>query len=66
MMNQRAPSIECLIRQAFGLLLEIRRHRQARRLLTLAVAFLKMLIRDAGAHEPPVVVSVRAVRIPKC
>ncbi len=64
-MNERAPSIERLVRQAFGLLLEIRRDRQARRLLTLAVAFLKMLVRQTRTNEPPVVLSVQALRILK-
>ncbi len=65
MMNDHGASIECLVRQAFGLLLEIRRDRQARRLLTLAVAFLRMLVRETGTDEPPVVFSVQAIRIPK-
>lgn len=64
-MRQDPPSVERLVRQAFGLLLEIRQQRQARRSLTLALAFLKMLARNRGRDEPPVVISIRAVRIPR-
>jgi len=62
-MERQAPSVETLIRHAFALLLEIRRDREARRLLSLAIAFLKTLLRDADTHAQPVVLSVQALRI---
>ncbi len=64
-MSRPMPFIEALVRQAFGLLLEIRATRNARRSLTLAVAFLETLVRDTHTETPPVVVSVQAVRIRK-
>jgi len=62
-MERQTPSVETLTRHAFGLLLEIRRDREARRLLSLAIAFLKTLVRDADTHAQPVVLSVQALRI---
>ena len=64
-MSRQPPSIETLVRQAFGLLIEIRAHREARWQLTLAVAFLQGLLRKACAEATPVLISVQAVRIGK-
>ncbi len=61
-MNSREASVESLVRQAFGLLLELRQNRHAQRLLPLAVAYLETLCRDTTARELPVIVSVRAVQ----
>lgn len=64
-MNRRNHSVEYLVREAFALLLELRAHPEAGRLLSQARAFLDMLRRQKGADEPPMVISVRAVRIRK-
>lgn len=64
-MAQHVASTECLVREAFGLLLDVRRHPEARHLLVQVIAFLKMLVRDPGRDGPPVVLSVRAVSIAK-
>jgi hypothetical protein len=62
-MSRTTPAVEALVRQAFGLLLEIRSHPEAKLLLSKAVAFLKMLIESPATDSPPLVVSIRAVRI---
>jgi hypothetical protein len=62
-MDRTKPAIEVLVRQAFGLLLEIRSHPEAKPLLGQAIAFLRMLVQESEAASPPLVVSVRAVRI---
>ncbi len=63
MMSEQAPSTDRLVQQAFGLLLEIRSHSNARHLLTLGVGFLKVLALRRATEDPPLVVSVRAVHI---
>ncbi len=63
LMSRQTTSVESMVRHAFGLLLEIRRHPQASRLLSEANGFLKALIQHADAETSPVVVSVQAVRI---
>jgi hypothetical protein len=60
-MTRHESALEASIQKAFGLLLEIRGHRNGGHLLHLAVAFLNLLLRDAGAF--PVVLSIHAVRI---
>ncbi len=62
-MSRQESAIEASIQKAFGLLLEIRGHDNAGHLLHLAVAFLSMLLHDAGRTASPVVVSVNTVRI---
>jgi len=62
-MNRQESALEVSIRKAFGLLLEIRGHRNAGHLLHLAVAFLNTLLKDADETASPVVVSIRTVRI---
>jgi hypothetical protein len=57
--------VESMVREAFGLLIELRQQRDAARLLSQAVAFLKMLTREGSAVELPVVVSIRALRLPQ-
>jgi hypothetical protein len=52
-----------MVRQAFGLLLEIRGQPEAKPRLGQAIAFLKMLVGDPTTGSPPTVVSIRAVRI---
>lgn len=64
-MNQRSHAVEKLVREAFNSVLELRAHPDASRMLTLANAFLEMLLRQTGSDQPPLVVSVKAVRIRK-
>jgi hypothetical protein len=62
-MSRITPTVEAMVRQAFGLLLEIRGHPEAKPLLGQVIAFLKMLVADPTTDCPPMVVSIRAVRI---
>jgi hypothetical protein len=62
-MSRITPSVEAMVRQAFGLLLEIRGQPEAKPRLGQAIAFLKMLVGDPTTGSPPTVVSIRAVRI---
>ena len=62
-MTRQESALEASTQKAFGLLLEIRGHRDAGHLLHLAVAFLNMLLQDAGQAASPVMVSIHAVRI---
>ncbi len=62
-MNRQPASVEGLVRKAFGLLLEIRQHREAGHLLDLAVTFLNLLLQDAERQASPIVVSIQAVRL---
>ncbi len=62
-MARPSPSVEAMVRHAFGLLLEIRSRRQAKSLLTQAIAFLRLLLEEPSAQTSPLVISVRAVRI---
>jgi hypothetical protein len=62
-MSRTTPSVEALVRQAFGLLLEIRSHPDAKVRLGKVLAFLNMLIADATIGSPPLIVSIQAVRI---
>ena len=62
-MNRRSHSVEAKVREAFELLLELRSHPDASRMLSIANSFLDMLLRQEGTDGPPVVISVKAVRI---
>ena len=62
-MARPSPSVEAMVRHAFGLLLEIRSQKEAKSLLTQAIAFLRLLLEEARPQTTPLVVSVRAVRI---
>ncbi len=58
-------AIEAMVREGFALLLELRRHPEALRIMPLAIAFLEMLLRH-GAHDAPsLVVSVKALSLRK-
>ena len=61
--QESESALEASIQKAFGLLLEIRGHRNAGHLLHLAVAFLRMLLQDADQTLSPFMVSIRAVRV---
>jgi hypothetical protein len=54
-----------MVRHAFGLVLELRSHREAQSILGQAIAFLKLLVEQHGNRSSPVVISVRAVHIRK-
>ena len=56
--------LQALIREAFGLLLELRSHPEAHRLLSQAVAFLHLLVRGGDTNTPAMIVSVRVMRLP--
>jgi hypothetical protein len=62
-MARPKPGVEAMVRNAFELLLEIRAHPQAHRLLLLAIGFLKTLVRQTNGEAAPVVVAVQAVRL---
>lgn len=64
-MNHRTIATEAVVRRAFDLLLQLRALPEAPRLLPCAVAFLEMLLRQSGAEQPPLVVSIQAVRLRK-
>ena len=64
-MSRQNPSVESMVRKAFELLLELRAHPEAHRLLSLAIGFLKTLVRDTDREALPVMVAVQAVRIRK-
>jgi hypothetical protein len=60
--NQPQRSVEMSVRRAFELLIQIREHRHATRLLAFANTYLRMLI-DADQDCVPIVVSIRTVKI---
>jgi len=62
-MSRKTHTLEGLVRHAFDLLLELRGHQEAHILLTQAVAYLKILLRERGAGAQPIVISVQALRI---
>lgn len=62
-MKQRPSSNQALARKAFGLVLELRTHHDARQLLGKAVAFLEMLARGRDTRALPVMVSVQMMRL---
>jgi hypothetical protein len=62
-MARPKPGVEVMVRNAFELLLEIRAHPQAHRLLLLAIGFLKTLIQKRDGEAVPVVMAVQAVRL---
>jgi hypothetical protein len=64
-MSDGTRSSRVLIREAFGLLLELRSRREARRLLTQAVTFLRMLEHQEETGTLPVVVSVQLMHLKK-
>ena len=60
-MVNASPGLDALVRQAFGLIIEIRHHRGAARSLALVVNFLRMMAHRPGQDEPPFVVSFTVV-----
>ncbi len=64
-MGQPRNPTEPLVRRCFDLLVELRRHREAPRLLTKAIAFLQTLNQDSEPGDVPVLLTVRVVRARK-
>ncbi|MGH9445446.1 MAG: hypothetical protein ACRD3O_06955 [Terriglobia bacterium] len=62
-MNQTPKSVDQSVRKAFELLIQIRSHRHAGRLLDLANNYLRMLTHAGTAECVPIMVTVRTVRI---
>ncbi len=62
-MGRSKRGTEAMVRNAFDLLLEIRAHPQANRLLLMAIGFLKTLVRQTRAETAPIVVAVQTVRL---
>lgn len=54
-----------MARQAFGLLLELREREDAPQLLTKALAFLEVLVREKDANAAPIMLSVRLMQLRK-
>ena len=60
-MAHTSPGLDALVRQAFGLIIEIRHQRGAARSLALAVNFLRMMARDPSQAEPLMVLRLTVV-----
>ena len=54
-----------MVRQAFGLLLELRQRENAHQLLAQAIAFLEMQARDKDVNVAPIMLSVRVMQLRK-
>jgi hypothetical protein len=54
-----------MARHAFGLLLEMRAHENAHQLLSQAIAFLEVLVREKEAKASPVLLSIRLLQLRK-
>ena len=60
-MAHDSTRLDALVRQAFGLIIEIRHLRGAARSLSLAVNFLRMMARNPGQDAPPFVFNYTVV-----
>lgn len=65
MTRRQGGSVRGLVQRAFGLVLELRGHHEAPRLLSEAIAFLEMLAHHRDPHDPPLLVSVQVMRLRK-
>ena len=63
MKKRMARTIQTLVQEAFGLVLELRSHHEPQRVLSQAVAFLHMLARGRDTDAAAVMVSVRVMRL---
>lgn len=54
-----------MARQAFGLLLELRERDDAYQLLSQAIAFLEVLVREKEVNAAPIMLSVRVMQLRK-
>lgn len=64
-MKTSSGNMQKMARQAFGLLLEMRERENAHQLLTQAIAFLEMLVREKDVNSAPVMLSVRVLQLRK-
>jgi hypothetical protein len=64
-MKSTLSTTQKMARQAFGLLLEIRERENAHQLLSKAIAFLQMLMREKEASAAPIMLSVRVMQLRK-
>jgi hypothetical protein len=64
-MKSTPRTTQKMAREAFGLLLEMREHKDAHRLLSQANAFLEMLAREKDANAAPIMLSVRVMQLRK-
>lgn len=62
MRGRAEGNVETSLRSAFELLIQMRGHKEAGRLLRLANSYLRVLL-SVGDESTPVVVSVRTVKI---
>ena len=62
-MAHTTPGLDALVRQAFGLIIEMRHRKGAARSLALAVPYLRMLANDSSRVALPFVISVTAMPI---
>jgi hypothetical protein len=62
-MVHASPGLDSLVRQAFGLIIDIRHHGEAARSLALTISFLRMMASHPSQDAPPFLVSVTAVPI---
>jgi hypothetical protein len=62
-LNQTHKSVDNSVRKAFELLIQIRGHRHAGRLLELANSYLQLLTHSDTADCIPVVVTIRTMKI---
>ena len=54
-----------MARDAFGLLLELRERDNAHQLLSQAIAFLEMLVREKNPKAAPIMLSIRVMQLRK-
>jgi len=64
-MKTQPRTTQDLARQAFGLLLELRERKNAYQLLTKALTFLEMLVRENDVKDAPMMLSVRIMQLRK-
>ena len=64
-MNTTPRNTQKMARDAFGLLLEMRERENAHQLLTKALAFLEVLVREKDVNSAPVMLSIRVMQLRK-
>ena len=62
-MVHASSALDALVRQAFGLIIEMRHQEGAARSLALAIPYLRMLANDSSRVALPFVISVTAMPI---
>ena len=64
-MKTQPRTTQKMARQAFGMLLELREREDAPQLLTKALAFLEVLVREKDVNAAPIMLSVRVMQLRK-